>query len=234
MRRLVEHVAALILLGAVVGAVGALGIAAVVPDVDTDSPTRAAPVTERTGISPPGEESGTPAAVRSPEPSRSQEPSRPPEPGPTRREPPVRPIPVVDAQPYDPLGDGHEHDAEIARTVDGRARTVWVTEHYSTPRFGGLKPGVGVLVDLGRPRSVEAVTLRLLRGGGSTVQLRAGNQPGSLGGLPVVETLAGPGPTPTIRPPESTKARYWLVWFTRVPAEGGHYRGGVAEIRFSG
>ena len=67
---------------------------------------------------------------------------RPPEPGGGAGALPVRPA------AFDPQGDGHEHDAELPRLTDGDVATVWETERYSNRRFGGLKTGVGVVLQL--------------------------------------------------------------------------------------
>lgn len=47
-----------------------------------------------------------------------------------------------------PPGSGVEHDDELPNLVDGDVSSVWRTENYSNNRFGGLKPGVGVVLQL--------------------------------------------------------------------------------------
>lgn len=47
-----------------------------------------------------------------------------------------------------PPGSGVEHDDELPFLVDGDASSVWRTENYNSNRFGGLKPGVGVVLQL--------------------------------------------------------------------------------------
>jgi serine/threonine-protein kinase len=47
-----------------------------------------------------------------------------------------------------PPGSGVEHDDELPFLVDGDPSSVWTTENYNTSRFGGLKPGVGVILRL--------------------------------------------------------------------------------------
>ena len=56
-----------------------------------------------------------------------------------------RPTPLA----FDPPpGSEAEHDDELPFLVDGDPSSVWRTESYSTSRFGGLKPGVGVILRL--------------------------------------------------------------------------------------
>jgi tRNA A-37 threonylcarbamoyl transferase component Bud32 len=47
-----------------------------------------------------------------------------------------------------PPGSGVEHDDELPFLVDGDPATVWRTETYGSNLFGGLKPGVGVILRL--------------------------------------------------------------------------------------
>jgi tRNA A-37 threonylcarbamoyl transferase component Bud32 len=50
---------------------------------------------------------------------------------------------------FDPLpGSGVEHDDQLPLLVDGDPATVWTTENYSRRDFGGLKPGVGIILQL--------------------------------------------------------------------------------------
>ena len=60
---------------------------------------------------------------------------------------------VTEALDFDPLGDGSENSGEVERVVDGDPASGWQTiTYYNNPALGGLKPGVGVLLDLGRDR----------------------------------------------------------------------------------
>jgi len=58
------------------------------------------------------------------------------------------PLPVTRATAFDPQGDGREHDDELPRLTDGDPATIWDTERYIDRQFGGLKTGVGVLLEL--------------------------------------------------------------------------------------
>ncbi len=59
-----------------------------------------------------------------------------------------------------PPGDGSEHPERLPALLDGDPTTGWTSESYSTPRFGGLKPGVGVVVELASARTLDALTVR--------------------------------------------------------------------------
>jgi hypothetical protein len=55
---------------------------------------------------------------------------------------------IVSAQSYDPFGDRTEQQQLAANIFDGNPATLWSTEEYTTSHFGGLKPGVGIYVQL--------------------------------------------------------------------------------------
>lgn len=66
---------------------------------------------------------------------------------------------TVSATPIDPGGDGAERNETAAFAIDGDNDTFWRTEQYRSPNFGNLKPGVGLIVDLGGSARVREVTL---------------------------------------------------------------------------
>ena len=105
----------------------------------------------------------------------------------------------------------------------------WQTQIYRTADFGNLKPGVGLLLDLGSPHSVSSV--RFDAGPGPiTVQLRAGDQASS---GPASFTATGSstsahGPT-TLDGMPGSKHRYWLVWISQLAATPGGYSAVVSD-----
>ncbi|MBO0828119.1 MAG: serine/threonine protein kinase [Streptosporangiales bacterium] len=143
-----------------------------------------------------------------------------------------RQIAVVGAQAFDPLGDRQEHDGDTSKAYDGTKRTAWFTDRYNSPSLGNLKPGVGIVFDLGSPKAVDSVDLVLV-GEGTSVQLRDAQDDGSaLDDYKTVAKADNTGTHVTVRPSSATTARYWLVWFTQLPPGGGGYRGGLADVTF--
>lgn len=71
------------------------------------------------------------------------------------------PLRVVAVSTFDPPpGDGHERDAEARRVIDGDPTTAWRTQRYTRPDLGGLKPGVGLMLRLDRPRPLDQLIVR--------------------------------------------------------------------------
>jgi len=137
----------------------------------------------------------------------------------------------VGAQAYDPLADGQENNARTGEAIDGDPSTAWRTQHYKTPNFGGLKTGVGMVLDLGSPRRARQLDLELLSSGADLVVYGANTQAPNLDGW-TPNRLGGMSGAPRDVSIDLSGAsyRYYLVWFTRLPpAPDGQYQGGIAE-----
>lgn len=72
---------------------------------------------------------------------------------------PPPPPPVVDGvtmSAFDPGGDdGLEHSDITNRAYDGDPATFWYTQRYNSRLFGGLKGGVGLIINFEEPRTVS-------------------------------------------------------------------------------
>jgi hypothetical protein len=149
------------------------------------------------------------------------------------KKPISKPIAIKGAQDFDPLGnDGSENPDEIDRLYDNVPGTYWETSFYTSADFGRLKSGVGVILDLGKVQDVGKVTVSFK--GDTSVELRAASgaatQPQSLDGY--TKVAQGSGTTVALKPNESLKSRYLLVWLTKLPlTEEGNYRGRVVDIK---
>jgi hypothetical protein len=146
-------------------------------------------------------------------------------------------VPIRSVKDYDPLGNGSENPAQVRFAWDHVPSTAWHTvTYFNRPDLGGLKSGVGLLIDLGSPQTVGSVKLQLV-GYGTSVQLRAGpdlsNDPDNF--VPVAHA-DNAGQLVTLRPDQPVRTRYLLIWLTRLPMapDGSGYSGGVAEIEVHG
>ncbi len=214
--RLLLFLVGVLLVGAVIGALLALALALLVPG--------------RTGGSSadqPAPPTGAAPGSAAPSPPGSAAPSAAPVPL-------GRVLPPAAVTAFDPQGDRAEGNAALPRAYDGDPRTAWLTDRYRSAGFGGLKTGVGLLVDLGRPERVGSVRITL-SAPGAGLELRAGAVPAAgVAGFAVVATAAPGAAAVTLRPTPATTARYWLVWLTALPPDGPGYRGGIAELSFRG
>ena len=142
------------------------------------------------------------------------------------------PVTVTAVQSFDPLGDGAESPGSARNAADGDESTSWETERYdSSPTFGGLKSGVGLVFDLGAPTAVRSVTIALDTPG-AALELRSGSTASpAVEGYAVVAKEAEAGRTVTLRP-SGGAARYWVLWLTRLPEADRGFRARVAEVVF--
>jgi hypothetical protein len=143
-------------------------------------------------------------------------------------------VPIVAVKDFDPPpGNGSENPTQVKLAWDDDPSTAWHTvTYFRRPDLGGLKPGVGLLVDLGSAQTVGAVRLRLV-GHGTSVQLLAAAQPGTvLDDFTPVAQANNTGELVTLRPGIPLHQRYLLVWLTRLPLapDGVDYAGGIADI----
>lgn len=142
---------------------------------------------------------------------------------------------VVAATAFDPQGDGEENDDEAANAVDNKAGTSWQTStYYDNPRLGGLKSGVGLLLDLGAERDVGSLRVQFV-GSPTGVDVYAAapgvpDPPTSLDGMRRVAHNPSAGQRSVLRVDSGTRTRYLVVWLTRLPAVPGGYRGGISGI----
>ncbi|MBA2389626.1 MAG: murein biosynthesis integral membrane protein MurJ [Geodermatophilaceae bacterium] len=145
------------------------------------------------------------------------------------------PLSVASATVYDPFGDGEpENNDQSPLAVDGDPGSSWPTLTYrGSPLLGNLKPGVGLVFDLGVEALVSEVTITTEQPG-ATVELRAGPQPG--GDLEAFPVAGGAELTDqTVIPLDSDQpARYWLVWITELVPDGGDFSASLGEVSFTG
>jgi serine/threonine protein kinase len=151
---------------------------------------------------------------------------------------PATPIKVADASSFDPDGnDGQENTNMADFAIDSDRTRGWQTEGYNQ-NFGpgGIKQGVGLVLDLGRPQEVGRMTLALAPTGGSQVTIYGADDPvpSRLDGW---TSLTGNPQRVTDRKSFSLKGgshRYLMVWFSGLPQDDqGKYRGGVTNVSLS-
>ena len=156
-----------------------------------------------------------------------------------RDDPEPEPIEVVDGGDHDPFGSGEEHADDVANAFDGDDTTVWQTQRYrGNPELGGLKPGVGIWLDLGDALEVAEVQVSMTTAGASFT-VYAGDAPPEAGVSPddwgsAVASIDDADEQTTAMVDEPTEARVWLLWLTSLPPEGDQFRAVVAEVGFAG
>jgi hypothetical protein len=140
-------------------------------------------------------------------------------------------IPIVTASVFDPLGDGEpENETKVPLAYDGDPSTAWSTlEYRGSPKFGNLKDGVGLLLDLGDSQALSGVTIASIAPG-ATVEIRTADKPAdNLDGFaPATDATLDKSTELTFDKPVT--ARFVLVWVTGlVPSDNG-FSADIAEV----
>lgn len=141
-------------------------------------------------------------------------------------------VAVATVLDHDPLGGGGEHGDTVGLAVDDDPDSAWDTEGYASADLGGLKTGVGLLVDLGGQVDVATVELRLpVRGVDVTVAVHKQRPDGDPTGTgTVLGEVSDAGGQVTVGRDRPTTGRWLSVWFTRLGPDGGRFRGAVADL----
>ena len=138
---------------------------------------------------------------------------------------------VASAAAFGPDGtsDG-DNPARAGDVVSGGQ--AWSTQWYTTPSFGMLKKGTGLLLSLHGTATVTSVRLYLSPYRGAKLQLRAGSSPQD---LRTVATASNAGGEVKLNLKQPASARYLLVWFTKLPPDGaGHYAEKISRVVVTG
>ncbi len=142
------------------------------------------------------------------------------------------PLAILKVEAYDPEGDGAENNNLTPKVYDGDKSTGWFSENYRSDTFGGLKKGVGVIVDLGPNKKPQTVELDLPHP--SDVEVYVGPDNRLEGATKVGDKTDADG-TVTFDVPADVSGQYIVVWFTKLNADdNGKRRAWLDEVVVTG
>jgi hypothetical protein len=105
---------------------------------------------------------------------------------------------------------------------------VWQTQTYRSAKFGNLKAGAGLVLDLGAAKQLVAVTVNAVNGP-LTMELRSADSAATaLSGYSLVGSGTSATGTVTFPATSGGKHRYWLIWVTGLASSNGGFS---AELR---
>jgi cytoskeleton protein RodZ len=161
-----------------------------------------------------------------------------PSPTPTHSAPPAPTslaLSIAGATAFGPGGEGTgdtPQNADLA--IDSLYSTGWRSDWYTTSALGNLKPGTGLLLDMGRRVTINDAQLDLGGFSGADLQLKAGNST-SPGALHEVASANGASGRITVNLKTPARAKYLLIWFTQLPSDGaGTYRAAIYHVIIRG
>lgn len=161
--------------------------------------------------------------------------------GPIDASSPIRALPIQRVVDFDPQGeDRSENPGDAKLAVDGNLSTGWRTSTYfGDAELGGLKDGVGIMLDLGGPREVDSLRVQL-EGEPTDLSVYASSPEGArpprtLSGLRRLAVLERSGTDATVSVPSGVMTRYLIVWLRSVPlVADGEFRGEIREVTVRG
>jgi hypothetical protein len=144
---------------------------------------------------------------------------------------PVSVLTPVKADGFDPLSSvaadpQNENDSQAHFAIDNDPSTAWHTQYYfGDPRFGHLKSGTGLILDMGKPVSLSSVTVTFGSVPGANVRIELGSDNTRAASTlqsftPVANAKDVAGQT-TFNVTSKTTGRYVLIWFTKLPPKAG-------------
>ncbi|MCW2896907.1 MAG: serine/threonine protein kinase, partial [Actinomycetia bacterium] len=115
-----------------------------------------------------------------------------------------------------------ENQATAPAAIDNSLSTAWSTSYYfNKPNFGGLKPGTGLLIDMGKEVRLSQVEVLFNSKGSTTASIYLGNNPAmsrtSLSNFTLVSPSASATGDHNFPVSSQATGRYVLVWLTSLP-----------------
>jgi eukaryotic-like serine/threonine-protein kinase len=140
--------------------------------------------------------------------------------------------------------DGNRAELEgVEALVDDDITTGWQTDRYNSATFGNIKPGMGILINLGEPRSLSTIQVQLATAGATAEILVGDSDPGNStegddeiyqsyqpvgeaqqGGTNMVFSSFDPAQT----------YQYVMVWFTELAPDEDGFRVEVQQLIVEG
>ena len=176
-------------------------------------------------------QAGPAAKASHPAPSPAPKTSHTAAPSPAPAQP-AHSLSPVRATAFGPNGGDNPQLAHLV--LGGGHSAGWHTDWYSSPRFGTLYAGTGLLLKMGRTVTITSAAVNLGSATGASLQLRVGNTP-TMAALRPVARASGAGGVVRLTPSSPARGRYVLVWFTRLPTDSsGTFRASVHGVTLHG
>jgi hypothetical protein len=146
--------------------------------------------------------------------------------------------PVSDST-FNIFGTDDEDGADAPLAIDSKAGTFWATDSYNAyPKFGNLKSGTGLIIDMGRAVRLSQVEVQFGTDGSTTAEIYLGNSNAMSKSALNNFTKVAPAATATgdhvYTINSSATGRYVLIWLTgnlpAMPGSPGHYQARIYNV----
>jgi hypothetical protein len=141
-----------------------------------------------------------------------------------------------------PQQDGSDENNYLAKNLLDGNKAGWETqEYYNYSRFGNLKSGSGLILDMGHPVKVTSVTITFGSVPGANVELKVGSSgvrsPANEASMTTVASMNDVSGQETFKIASPVSDQYLVVWFTNlppIPNLPGKYQAQIFAIQISG
>lgn len=139
----------------------------------------------------------------------------------------------------DPPDGDRDQTEGVENVIDDNASTGWTTNTYrGDANFGNLKPGMGILIDLGEAREVASVRVQMTSAGASVGLLGGAEDPGDssegdqaiVDGFTVLADQVPDADTNIELKADGEAVRYLVVWVTELPTVSDGYKLTISDI----
>jgi hypothetical protein len=141
------------------------------------------------------------------------------------------------AAAYGPNGGDNASQAGLA--IDSSPTTGWNTDSYQTsPHFGNLYNGTGLMLDMGKNVNVSSVTVTFGNVPGTHVRVMVGNTGTGTGqgpppGFTLLNKSSNAFSQVTFTGHRTASGQFILIWFTKLASQSGqsgHYQADVFNV----
>jgi serine/threonine protein kinase len=136
----------------------------------------------------------------------------------------LTPAGVVTFNPYGTPPGNTENQVSVQGATDNNPSTAWATSvYYDRPNMGGLKPGTGLLIDMGKAVKLSQVQVTFSSTGGpTTASVYLGSNPAdnkstALSNFTLVSPSVSVSGNHTFSVNSSATGQYVLIWLTSLP-----------------
>jgi serine/threonine protein kinase len=154
------------------------------------------------------------------------------------------PLKPVAASVYNtaPNSVGDDDPSGTSAAIDSDTSTFWHTSFYfNNPAFGGLKPGAGLLLDMGRPVRLSELTVQFGTTCCTHIQIELGNtstvSEAARGTFTPVQSSSSAAGSTTFNVTSKATGRYVLIWITGLPplaGQSGKYEAMIYNVTVRG
>jgi serine/threonine protein kinase len=146
----------------------------------------------------------------------------------------------VSASAFNPAGSVDD-PADAQYALGATTGKYWHTQYYDGyPKFGNLKSGTGLLIDMGKSVRLTQVVVQFGTQCCTAASIEIGSSnSGPLSSFTTVDTSSSASGTTTFTVPSSSKAsgRYVLIWITSLPplpGQSGEYQAEIYRVTLRG